>query len=53
MSNKNNCVEGCELPSTPNEIKVLLMQLKKEVKELITKTDAKLLCHDRKNSGAM
>lgn len=53
MSVNNNCVEGCDLPSTPNDIKILLKQIKREVAELITNTEAKLLCHDRKNSRAM
>lgn len=53
MSNINNCVEGCDLPSTPNDIKILIKQLKREVKELIETTNAKLLRHDRKNCGAM
>lgn len=53
MSNINNCVEGCKIPSTPNDIKVLICQLKREVAELMKTTNATLLCHDRKNSGAM
>ena len=48
MSNNYNCVEGCELPSTPNDIKILIKQLKREVKELMETTEAKLLCHDGK-----
>lgn len=53
MSNINNCVEGCDLPSTPNDLKILVKQLKREVEELMKTTNAKLLCHDRENSGAM
>lgn len=45
MSNINNCGEG--LPSSSNELKVLLMQLKREVESLMKTTEAKLLCHDR------
>lgn len=48
MSNINNCVEGCNLPSTPNDIKIFLIQLKRELKELIETTEAKLLLHDGK-----
>ena len=50
---KNSCVEGYNLPSTPNNIKILLEQIKREIKELATSTEAKLLCHDRKNSRTM
>lgn len=46
MSNKNPCVEDCS--STPNDIKVLLTKIKREIRELATKTEAKLLCHDGK-----
>lgn len=53
MLNTKNCVEGCNLPSTPNDIKVLICQLKKEVENLMQTTNAKLLCHDRKNCRAM
>lgn len=48
MSNLTNCVEGCNLPSTPNDLKVLVCQLKREVEKLINETEAKLLCHDGK-----
>lgn len=50
MINKNECVEGCDIPSTPNDIKILLTQIKREIKTLATTTEAKLLRHDRKNS---
>lgn len=53
MSDYKTCVEGYTLPSSPNDLKVLLMQVKKEIKELATSTEAKLLCHDRKNSRAL
>lgn len=48
MNNTNICVEGCNLPSTPNDIKILLKQLIRDVKELSETTEAKLLCHDGK-----
>lgn len=38
--------EGCNVPSSPNDIKILLYQLKKEVRELIKNTEVKLLCQD-------
>lgn len=40
--------EGCNLPSSPNDIKILLKQIKKEVDDLVTSTEAKLLLHDGK-----
>lgn len=48
MSNYNSCVEGCNIPSTENDIKILLMQIKREVEELANSTEAKLLLHDGK-----
>lgn len=48
MSNTNNCVEGCDLPSTPNDLKILVCQLKREVEKLMKETNAKLLVHDGK-----
>lgn len=48
MSNINNCAEGFDLPSTPNEIKILLTQLKREIANLTTTTEGKLLIHDGK-----
>lgn len=53
MSVNNSCVEGCDLPSTPNGISMLLKQIKEEIKDLVTNTEAKLLLHDRKNSRVM
>lgn len=53
MSDKYNCVEGCQMPSTPSDIKVLLTQIKREIRSLATTTEAKLLCQDRKNSRTM
>lgn len=46
--NYNTCVEGCNIPSSPNDIKILLMQIKREVDELVKTTEAKLLLHDGK-----
>ena len=48
MNNLNNRVEGCSLPSTPNDLKIIVNQLKREVEELSKTTEAKLLCHDGK-----
>lgn len=41
------CENECNLVSFPNDIKILLTQVKREIKELATTTEAKLLCHDR------
>ena len=46
--NKTVCEELCNLPSSPNDIKILLKQIKREVDNLITSTEAKLLLHDGK-----
>ena len=46
--NLTNCIEGCNLPSSPNDIKYLLGQIKKEVDYLVKNTEAKLLIHDGK-----
>lgn len=48
MINKSICEEGCSLPSSSNELEILLKQVLREVKELSTTTEAKLLCHDGK-----
>lgn len=48
MANTNNCVEGCDLPSTPNDIKILLKQIKVKLELLSKDTEAKLLLHDGK-----
>lgn len=48
MNNKLICEEGCSLPSSSNEIEILIRQLKREVSKLITETEAKLLLHDGK-----
>lgn len=47
-NNYNSCVEGCDLPSTPNDIKILLKNIKKEVDSLVKETEVKLLLHDGK-----
>lgn len=44
----NICEEINELPSCPNDLKILLQQTKKEVKELAKSTNATLLIHDGK-----
>lgn len=52
----NDCTNLCGdggMPSSPNDIKILLTQIKREIRELATSTQAKLLCHDRKNSRTM
>lgn len=50
---KNNCCGGINLPSHNNEIEVLIRQLKREVKELMNTTQAKLLCQDKKIAETM
>ena len=51
---KNNCCcDGVNLPSHNNEIEVLIRQLKREVKELLQTTQAKLLCQDKKIAETM
>lgn len=47
-NNYNSCVEGCDIPSTPNDLKILVKHLKREVDELVKNTEAKLLIHDGK-----
>lgn len=52
--NKSNCqCGGINLPSHNNEIEVLIRQLKREVKELMQTTQAKLLCQDKKIAETM
>lgn len=41
----NLCGDGA-LPSSPNDIKILLIKLKKEVDQLVKSTETKLLCQD-------
>ncbi len=45
---KNSCNEGCSLPSSDNEMEILIRALKREVKQLMETTTAKLLCQDKK-----
>lgn len=49
----NCCCDGINLPSHNNEIEVLIKQLKREVKELLQTTQAKLLCQDKKIAETM
>lgn len=53
MSDYKTCVEGCEIPSNPNDLKVLMIQLKRDLKSLMTTTEATLLRHDRKDSRTL
>lgn len=48
MNDFNKCVEGCSLPSTPNDLKVLVMQLKREVTEIVKNHEKDFLKHDGK-----
>lgn len=48
MSLCNEINKECTAFSTPNDIKILLKQIKKEVDTLVTSTEAKLLLHDGK-----
>lgn len=45
--------EGCKLPSSPNDIKILINQIKREIKELTKNTEAKVLIQDRTNCRTM
>lgn len=49
----SNCCGGISLPSHDNEIEILIKQLKKEVKDLMKTTEAKLLCQDKKIAETM
>ena len=46
----SDCIygKGCNLPSEPNDVKVLLCQLKREVEKLMKDTKTQLLIHDGK-----
>lgn len=44
----NNCNLECNTLSTPNDIEILINQLKREIKELSNTTEATLLVHDGK-----
>ena len=48
MKNTTICEEGCSLPSSSNELPILLKQLQREVKELMETTTARLLTQDGK-----
>ena len=47
------CCDGIKLPSHDNEIEILIMQLKKEVANLMKTTQAKLLCQSKKIDETM
>lgn len=50
----DNCsCGGINLPSHDNELEVLIRQLKREVKNLMQTTEAKLLCQDKKIAETM
>ncbi len=50
----SNCAcGGINLPSHDNEIEILIRQLKREIKELMKTTQAKLLCQDKKIAETM
>ena len=40
MNNKSIYGEGCSLPSSSNELEVLVRQLKREVTKLMSETEA-------------
>lgn len=48
MDDKYKCDDVCNFTTDSNELKVLMIQIKREVKELMDKTEAKLLRHDGK-----
>lgn len=48
MSNINCYEGGCSLPSSSNELEILVRQIKREVTKLVNETEAKLLLHDGK-----
>lgn len=49
----NCCNEGCSLPSSNNELEILVRQLKREVDELMETTEMKLLCQSKKIDETM
>ena len=49
----SNCCGGISLPSHDNDVEVLIKQLKREVKELMNKTQSRLLCQDKKITETM
>lgn len=50
MNNNNLCVEGCDIPSTPNDVKIAIRQLKREVINFYEDTTKHLLKHDNELS---
>lgn len=48
MLNNYNCTEGCKIPSDPNELKIMIKQLDRQVKEFYNDTTKSLLEHDHK-----
>ena len=48
MNKYYNCDEGCSLPSSPNDLKILINQLKREIKEIATNHEKDFLKHDGK-----
>lgn len=53
LTKSNDCCNGINLNSKDNEIEVLIRQLKREVKQLMQTTQAKLLCQDKKIAETM
>lgn len=47
------CCGGINLPSHDNELEILVRQLQRQVKELLTTTNKKLLCQDKKIAETM
>lgn len=44
----NICEEIGNLPSCPNELKIMIAQLKREIKKIMEDTNSTLLIHDGK-----
>lgn len=54
VKKSNDCIcGGISLPSHDNTTEILIKQLKREVKELLKTTQAKLLCQDKKIAETM
>ena len=47
------CCGGINLPSHNNELEILVRQLQRQVKDLLTTTNKKLLCQDKKIAETM
>ena len=47
------CCGGINLPSHDNKLEILVRQLQRQVKELLTTTNKKLLCQDKKIAETM